>query len=73
MATGSALGAAAGPAGVIAGAVVGGVIGGLAGKKAGEEINPTVEDAYWRQPPCCVSTGSHEFRCLHVSSRFIST
>jgi hypothetical protein len=47
--TGGALGAAAGPVGAIAGAVVGGVIGGLAGKKAGEEINPTIEDAYWRQ------------------------
>jgi hypothetical protein len=47
--TGGVLGAAAGPVGVVAGAVVGGVLGGLAGKKAGEEINPTVEDAYWRQ------------------------
>jgi hypothetical protein len=31
------------------GAVVGAVAGGLAGKAAAEAINPTEEDAYWRE------------------------
>jgi hypothetical protein len=31
------------------GAVIGGVAGGLAGKGVAESIDPTVEDAYWRQ------------------------
>jgi phage tail tape-measure protein len=48
-AAGAALGAAAGPVGTVAGAVVGGVAGGLAGKGIAEEINPTAEDAYWKE------------------------
>lgn len=56
--TGSAAGAAAGAAvgGVIAGpvgAVLGGAIGAVAGGQVGhsaaEELNPTVEGAYWRE------------------------
>ena len=48
-AAGAAIGAAAGgPVGAAVGLVVGGVVGGLAGKGAGEAVNPTVEDAYWR-------------------------
>ena len=43
---GAGLGAAAGGAAV--GAVVGGVAGGLAGKGIAEQIDPTREDAYWR-------------------------
>ena len=46
---GAAIGAAvAGPVGAVIGAGVGAVAGGLAGKAGGEEVNPTVEDAYWR-------------------------
>jgi hypothetical protein len=47
-AAGAAVGAVAGPAGSAVGAVVGGVAGGLAGKGAAEAVNPTVEEAYWR-------------------------
>jgi hypothetical protein len=46
---GIGLGAAAGPVGAAIGAVVGGVAGGLAGKSVAEAIDPTVEDAYWRE------------------------
>jgi hypothetical protein len=46
---GGAMGAAAGPAGVVVGAVAGGIIGAAAGKEVAEHVNPTVEDAYWRQ------------------------
>jgi len=48
-ATGAAIGAAAGPAGMLAGAAVGAVVGGLAGKGVAEMIDPTAEDAYWRE------------------------
>ncbi len=48
-AAGAAVGAAAGPVGTIAGAVIGGVAGGLAGKGVAESIDPTTEDAYWRE------------------------
>lgn len=49
----AAAGAAAGtvlggPIGTAAGLVVGAVVGGLAGKAVAEKIDPTVEDAYWR-------------------------
>lgn len=46
--TGAAAGSLAGPVGTIVGAAVGAVVGGLAGKGAAEAINPTEEDAYWR-------------------------
>ena len=48
-AAGAAIGAVAGPVGAAVGAVVGAVAGGLAGKSAAEGINPTAEDAYWRE------------------------
>jgi hypothetical protein len=48
-AAGIAAGAAAGPVGAVAGAVVGGVAGGLAGHAVGEWIDPTAEEAYWRE------------------------
>jgi uncharacterized protein YcfJ len=48
-ATGAAIGAGAGPVGAAVGAVVGAVIGGLAGKGVAEGIDPTTEDAYWRE------------------------
>jgi len=37
-----------GPIGTAVGAVVGAVAGGLAGKGVAESIDPTEEDAYWR-------------------------
>src|SRR5688572_32678891 len=50
---GAAAGAAAGtavgdPAGTLVGGVVGAIAGGLAGKGIAEMVDPTVEDAYWR-------------------------
>jgi hypothetical protein len=48
-AAGAAIGAMGGPVGAAVGAVVGAVAGGLAGKGAAEAVNPTAEDAYWRQ------------------------
>ena len=47
-ATGAAVGAVGGPVGLAVGAVVGAVVGGLAGKGAAEAVNPTEEEAYWR-------------------------
>ncbi len=47
-AAGAAAGLAAGPVGTIVGAVVGGVAGGLAGKGIAEQIDPSIEDHYWR-------------------------
>jgi hypothetical protein len=44
-----AIGAAvAGPVGAAVGAVIGAVAGGLGGKAVAESIDPTAEDAYWR-------------------------
>ena len=39
----------AGPIGTAVGAAIGGVAGGLSGKGVAESVNPTVEDAYWRE------------------------
>lgn len=47
-AAGAAAGAFGGPIGAAVGGVVGAVAGGLAGKAAAESVNPTAEDAYWR-------------------------
>ncbi len=49
MAAGAAAGSVVGPAGTIVGAVIGAVAGGLAGKAIAENIDPTVETAYWRE------------------------
>jgi uncharacterized protein (TIGR02271 family) len=48
-AAGAAIGSMAGPIGTVVGAVVGAVAGGLAGKGVAETIDPTAEDAYWRE------------------------
>jgi uncharacterized protein YcfJ len=48
-ATGAAVGLGAGPIGAVIGAAVGAIAGGLAGKAATEAIDPTTEDAYWRE------------------------
>jgi uncharacterized protein (TIGR02284 family) len=45
---GAAAGSIAGPIGTAVGGVVGAVVGGLAGKAAGEAVNPTAEEAFWR-------------------------
>ena len=49
MAAGAAVGTVAGPLGTAVGAAVGAIVGGLAGKGVAEAIDPTVEDAYWRE------------------------
>jgi hypothetical protein len=48
-AAGAATGTVAGPVGTVIGAAVGAVVGGLAGKAVAEQVDPTVEDAYWRE------------------------
>ncbi len=48
MAAGAAIGTVAGPVGTAAGAVVGAIAGGLAGKGVAEQMDPTVEEGYWR-------------------------
>jgi hypothetical protein len=48
-AAGAAAGTVAGPVGTLAGAAIGAVVGGLAGKAAAEAIDPTAEEAYWRE------------------------
>ena len=49
MAAGAAAGSVAGPVGTVVGAAVGAVAGGLAGKGIAEKIDPTIEEAYWRE------------------------
>jgi hypothetical protein len=49
MAAGAAVGTVAGPVGTAVGAAVGAIVGGLAGKGVAEAVDPTVEDAYWRE------------------------
>jgi hypothetical protein len=46
---GAAIGAMAGPVGAAVGLVAGAVVGGLAGKGVAEKIDPTAQDAYWRE------------------------
>jgi uncharacterized protein (TIGR02284 family) len=45
---GAAAGTIAGPVGTMVGGVIGAVVGGLAGKAAAEAVNPTAEEAHWR-------------------------
>jgi hypothetical protein len=49
IAAGAAVGSVAGPVGTAVGAAVGAVVGGLAGKGIAEQIDPTIEEAYWRE------------------------
>jgi len=49
MAAGAAVGSVAGPVGTAVGAAAGAVVGGLAGKGIAEMIDPTAEEAYWRE------------------------
>jgi uncharacterized protein (TIGR02284 family) len=46
---GAAAGSLAGPVGTVVGLVAGAVVGGLGGKAIAENVNPTAEDAYWRE------------------------
>jgi len=48
LAAGAAAGTVAGPVGTVVGAAVGAIAGGLAGNGIAEAIDPTAEDAYWR-------------------------
>lgn len=48
-AAGAVTGTVAGPIGTAIGAAVGAVAGGLAGHGVAEMIDPTAEDAYWRE------------------------
>ena len=48
-AAGALAGTAAGPAGTLVGGLVGALAGGLAGKGLAEMIDPTAEEAYWRE------------------------
>ncbi|WP_284615373.1 hypothetical protein [Aquabacterium humicola] len=48
MATGAAIGTTAGPVGTAIGAAAGAIVGGLAGKAIAEQVDPTLEDGYWR-------------------------
>ncbi len=47
-AAGAAIGAVAGPVGAAVGLAAGAVAGGLAGKGVAEKVDPTVQDAYWK-------------------------
>ena len=47
-AAGAAAGTVVGPIGTVIGAAAGAIIGGLAGKGVAESVDPTAEDAYWR-------------------------
>ncbi len=45
---GAATGTVVGPVGTVIGAAVGAIVGGLAGKGVAELVDPTLEQAYWR-------------------------
>lgn len=47
-AVGAAAGVLGGPLGAVAGGVIGAVAGGYGGKAGAEAVNPTAEEAYWR-------------------------
>ena len=49
IAAGAAVGSVAGPVGTAIGAAAGAIAGGLAGKAVAEKIDPTAEEAYWRE------------------------
>ena len=49
MAAGAAAGTVVGPVGTVIGAAIGAIAGGLAGKGVAELIDPTIEEAYWRE------------------------
>lgn len=46
---GAVAGSVVGPLGTVIGMAIGATLGGLAGKGLAESVDPTAEDAYWRQ------------------------
>jgi hypothetical protein len=62
-AAGAVLGSLAGPIGTAIGGVVGAIAGGLGGSAVGESIDPTVEDAHWRDthPTQSYANGGHPY------------
>lgn len=48
-AAGAAIGMAAGPPGAFVGGLIGAIAGGAAGHGIAESVDPTAEDAYWRE------------------------
>jgi uncharacterized protein (TIGR02284 family) len=46
---GATVGAVGGPLGMAVGGAVGAVVGGLAGRAAAESVNPSAEEAHWRE------------------------
>ncbi len=48
-AAGAAIGAAGGPVGMAVGGLVGAIAGAAAGHAAGEAVDPTAEDAFWKE------------------------
>ena len=66
VAIGAAAGTAVGPVGTAAGAVAGAVVGAFAGKGIAEKVNPTREEAYWREnhgtQPYAGDRGYDEYR-----------
>jgi len=48
-ALGATTGTVVGPAGTVLGAAIGAFVGGLVGKSAAEAMDPTIENAYWRE------------------------
>ncbi len=49
VAAGAVAGSVVGPVGTVIGAAIGAIAGGFAGKGVAELVDPTVEDAYWRE------------------------
>lgn len=49
LAAGAAAGTVAGPVGTVLGGVAGAIAGGMGGKAAAEAMDPTAEEAYWRE------------------------
>ena len=48
VAAGAAAGMVAGPVGAVVGGVAGAIAGGMGGKEAAEALDPTAQEAYWR-------------------------
>lgn len=70
-ATGSAIGAAVGgPVGALAGAIVGGIAGAYGGRGVAEAVNPTVEEAYWRENHSAQSFAADEHNYEHYAPAY---
>lgn len=62
-AAGAALGSMAGPVGTAVGGLVGAIAGGFGGSAVGEALDPTIEDAHWRDSHATQSyaSGGHPY------------